>query len=189
MTKWVQGRTNTLKTVRVLAIRNLDKVLNLQLLMSNTTFFGLPRWLSSKKKKNLPMQETQKMHVRSPSQEGPTEKEMATHSSILAWKIPWAEEPGGLQSKRVAKSWTGANLSSGLSHTLSFISFYLPQTQLSCISLGSSGGGVMCTLSLSFVHPSLCTWLCSLLPASSPIYLITLLPREEWEKPSAVHGT
>ena len=31
-------------------------------------------------------------------QEDPLEKEMATHSSILAWKIPWAEEPGGLQS-------------------------------------------------------------------------------------------
>ena len=81
------------------------------------------------------------------------------------------------------------SLSSGLSHALSFISFYLPQTQPSCISLGSSGGGVMCTLSLSFLHPSLCTWLCSLLPASSPIYLITLLPWEEWEKPSVVHGT
>ena len=32
--------------------------------------------------------------------EGPLEKEMATHSSILAWKIPWTEEPGGLQSLR-----------------------------------------------------------------------------------------
>ena len=30
-------------------------------------------------------------------QEGPLEKEMAIHSSILAWKIPWTEEPGGLQ--------------------------------------------------------------------------------------------
>ena len=33
-----------------------------------------------------------------PVWEGPLEKEMATHSSILAWKIPWTEEPGGLQS-------------------------------------------------------------------------------------------
>ena len=33
-----------------------------------------------------------------PAQEDPLEKEMATHSSILAWKIPWTEEPGGLQS-------------------------------------------------------------------------------------------
>ena len=46
--------------------------------------------------KNLPaMQETQ---VQSLGQEDPLEKVMATHSSILAWKIPWAEEPGGLQS-------------------------------------------------------------------------------------------
>ena len=34
--------------------------------------------------------------VQSLGQEGPLEKEMATHSSILAWKIPWTEEPGGL---------------------------------------------------------------------------------------------
>ena len=46
--------------------------------------------------KRLPtMQETQ---VRSLGQEDPLEKEMATHSSSLAWKIPWMEEPGGLQS-------------------------------------------------------------------------------------------
>ena len=36
--------------------------------------------------------------VRSLGQEDPLEKEMATHSSILAWRIPWREEPGGLQS-------------------------------------------------------------------------------------------
>ena len=36
--------------------------------------------------------------VRSLGQEDPLEKEMVTHSSILAWRIPWAEEPGGLQS-------------------------------------------------------------------------------------------
>ena len=40
------------------------------------------------------MQET---WVQSLGQEDPLEKEMAIHSSILAWKIPWAEEPGGLQ--------------------------------------------------------------------------------------------
>ena len=37
--------------------------------------------------------------VQSPGQEGPLEKEMATHSSILAWEILWTEEPGRLQSK------------------------------------------------------------------------------------------
>ena len=36
--------------------------------------------------------------VRSLGQEDPLEKEMATHSSILAWRIPWREEPGRLQS-------------------------------------------------------------------------------------------
>ena len=46
--------------------------------------------------KNLPaMQEIQ---VQSLGWEDLLEKEMATHSSILAWKIPWTEEPGGLQS-------------------------------------------------------------------------------------------
>ena len=46
--------------------------------------------------KNLPaMQGTQ---VQSLGQEDPLEKGMATHSSILAWRIPWTEEPGGLQS-------------------------------------------------------------------------------------------
>ena len=39
------------------------------------------------------------MPVRSPAGEDPLEEEMATHSSILAWKIPWTEEPGRLQSK------------------------------------------------------------------------------------------
>ena len=46
--------------------------------------------------KNLPaVQETQ---VQSLSRENPLEKEMATPSSILAWRIPWTEEPGRLQS-------------------------------------------------------------------------------------------
>ena len=52
------------------------------------------------------MQEPQEMWVQSPGQEDSLEKEMATHSNILAWKIPWTEEPGGLQSMEVTKSWT-----------------------------------------------------------------------------------
>ena len=39
-------------------------------------------------------------------QEDPLEKEMATHSRILAWEILWAEAPGGLQSMGSQKSWT-----------------------------------------------------------------------------------
>ena len=56
------------------------------------SFYGLP---VAQTVKILPaMQETQ---VRSLGQEDPLEKETATHSSILAWRIPWTEEPGELQ--------------------------------------------------------------------------------------------
>ena len=44
------------------------------------------------------MQETQKTQVQSLDQEDPLEKETATHSSVLAWRICWTEEPGGLQA-------------------------------------------------------------------------------------------
>jgi len=48
---------------------------------------------------NLPaLQEPQETQVRSLSQEDPLEKEVATRFSILAWRIPWTEEPSGLQS-------------------------------------------------------------------------------------------
>ena len=48
---------------------------------------------------NLPvMQDTQERQVQSLDREDPLEEGMATHSSILAWKIPWTEEPGRLQS-------------------------------------------------------------------------------------------
>ena len=46
--------------------------------------------------KNLPA--VQESQVRSLGQEDPLQKGMATHSSNLAWRIPWTEEPGGLQS-------------------------------------------------------------------------------------------
>ena len=49
--------------------------------------------------KNLPsMKELQETRVQSLSQEDPLEKGMAAHSSTLAWRISWTEEPGGLQS-------------------------------------------------------------------------------------------
>ena len=54
------------------------------------------------------MQEIQETHVRSLGGEDSVEEEMATHSSILAWKIPWTEEAGGLQSMgslRVGYDW------------------------------------------------------------------------------------
>ena len=51
--------------------------------------------------KNLPvMQKMQEIQVQFLGGEDPLEEEMATHSRILAWEIPWTEEPGGLQSTR-----------------------------------------------------------------------------------------
>ena len=56
------------------------------------------------------MQETQEMRVQSPGEEDTLEEEMATHSSFLALRIPWTEEPGGLPGvHRVAKSGTRMN--------------------------------------------------------------------------------
>ena len=56
-------------------------------------YTGLPRWLSVK---NPLAKET---WVGSLGREDPLEEKMATHSCILAWEIPWTEEPGGLQSR------------------------------------------------------------------------------------------
>ena len=76
--------------------------------MSNIDWnlFGAIEYLVAQMVKNLPaMQETQ---VWSLGQEDPLEKGIATHSSILSWRIPWTEEPGGLQSmglQRVRHDW------------------------------------------------------------------------------------
>ena len=78
----------------------LDSFINLNNLLNNV-FDGVYRvsiWASlvAQRLKCLPaMRET---WVQSLGQEDPLEKKMATHSSILAWRIPWMEEPGGLQS-------------------------------------------------------------------------------------------
>ena len=53
---------------------------------------GLPRWLSGKDDDSIP------------GSEHPLEWEMSTHSGTLAWKIPWPEKPGGLQSVESQKS-------------------------------------------------------------------------------------
>ena len=82
--------------------RNSDRVaphLNTGLLRLN--------WASQEaqwqKKIHLPKQKLQEMWVWFLGQEDPLELETATHSSILAWKIPWTEEPGGLQSMESPK--------------------------------------------------------------------------------------
>ena len=61
--------------------------------------------------KNLPA--VQETWVRSLGREDPLEKGMATHSSILAWIIPWTEEPGGLQSMGCKES----DMTEQLTHT------------------------------------------------------------------------
>ena len=63
---------------------------------------GLPWWLSGKES-TLPMQE---IRVQSLGWEAPLEKERANHSSILAWRISWTDEPGGLQCMGSQKSQT-----------------------------------------------------------------------------------
>ena len=64
-----------------------------------TILFSFISTWSSQVEKHVPaMQETQETWVRSLGWEDPLEEGMATHSSILAWRIPWTEEPGGLQS-------------------------------------------------------------------------------------------
>ena len=66
------------------------------------------QWLEKKGGFVSKMPTVQETQVRSLGQEGPLEKEMVTHSSILAWRIPWMEEPGRLQSsgsQRVRHDW------------------------------------------------------------------------------------
>ena len=65
------------------------------------------------------------MQVQSLGQGDPLEKEMATHSSILAWEIPWTEEPGGLQSLGVTKSQTQLS-----THTHTYIYLYMEIMEL-----------------------------------------------------------
>ena len=61
------------------------------------------------------MQEPQEMGVRSLGQEDLLEEEMATHSSVIAWRIPWTEGPGGLQS--MGSQRVGHNLVTENAHT------------------------------------------------------------------------
>ena len=80
--------------------------------ISLRNFHYNPLTLLAQQVKNLPaVQETKEMRVWSLNLEDPLEEEMAAHSSILAWKIPWTEEPGRLQSmglQRVRRDWAWA---------------------------------------------------------------------------------
>ena len=75
----------------------LHNPLGVTLTITRDGVMGLPRWYWWYKKIYLPVQEMQEMGVQSLGWEDPLEEGMGTHSSFLAWKIPWTQEPGGLQ--------------------------------------------------------------------------------------------
>ena len=84
--------------------------------------------------KNPPaIQETQ---VQSLGQEDPLEKEMATHSSILAWRAPWTEKPGGLQSTGSQESdMTKPQTTTGIFKDLFLFSIYMSVSLVDSFSL------------------------------------------------------
>ena len=71
-------------------------------IITSELYWGLPWWLSGKE----PACRRQETWLRTLGWEDPLKKEMATHSSILAWEIPWTEEPGRLRSMGSQKSQT-----------------------------------------------------------------------------------
>ena len=73
----------------------------------------LPRWLGGKESA---VQETPEMQVQSLGWKDLLEEGMATHSSALAWRVPWTEEPAELQSDRVTQSHTESDTAE-LTHT------------------------------------------------------------------------
>ena len=90
----------------------------------------------------------QEIWVRSLGQEDPLEKSMAAHSSILAWRIPWTEEPGRLQSmglQRVRYDWVTSTFTFRLAFCWFFMSSSAPWASLECWNR------VLSTLSLTHV--------------------------------------
>ena len=67
----------------------------------------------------------QEIRIQSLGLGNPLEKEMTTHSSFLAWEIPWTEEPGGLQSRGLKKSWTWLSMHTHITWTVTFLSSYI----------------------------------------------------------------
>ena len=82
-----------------------SKSLNFWLYIDNTIYrYRLPWWLNGKETAcNAGEEMQQELWVWSLGQEDPLERGMATHASILAWEIPWIEEPGRLQSMGLQK--------------------------------------------------------------------------------------
>ena len=85
-----------------------------------TNWWGLPQWLGGRV--HLPLQVDIEMWVESLDQEDPLQEGMATHSGILAWRIPWTEEPGRLQSTGM-QSQTRLSRLSMYTHTRELVLF------------------------------------------------------------------
>ena len=84
----------------------VTRIITDNILPRHTRIVGIPASLVAQRLKRLPAR--RETWVQSLGREDPLEKEMATHSSILAWRIPWTEEPGRLQSmglQRVGHDW------------------------------------------------------------------------------------
>ena len=135
------------KKVWAVETRSHSKVLNKMLSVKLPGFTG-----GSVVKYPPAVPEMQEMWIRYLGWEDPLEEGMATHSSILAWRIPWAEEPGGLQSmglQRVEHNWSdlahmhanGQKVANDRDYSLGFVFCFtgLPRTsQLWGLGLASS---------------------------------------------------
>ena len=109
-TWWWTGRPGMLQSMGSQRVRH-DWATDL-----NHFFWGLPLWPSGKESTY-----NEEMQVQSQSQKSPLEEEIAIFSSILAWRIPWREEPGRLQSVGSQRS----GMTERLSNTHTIISFIL----------------------------------------------------------------
>ena len=114
------GKSDALKSMGSQRVRhNLATEQQWSILIFSVVLYSQASQVAQWWESCLPTQETQETWVRSLGWEDPLGEEMATHSSILAWRIPWTEEPGGLPSKgsqRVRYNW--AQHSPVLSHSL-----------------------------------------------------------------------
>ena len=127
--------------------------------------------------KNTPaIQETQETWVRSLGWEDPLEEGMATHSRILAWRIPWTEEPTGLQSmgsQRVEQDWACTHISLHLSHGFPL----LPRSNPTYWPCGVSSLLAPCISAgyIFFMSPNASCFLCleCSFPIASPALLVT----------------
>ena len=124
--------------------------------------------------------------VQSLCQEDPLEKEMATHSSILAWRIPWTEEPGGLQStgwQTVGRDWaTNTSLQTSCFFPLQFVMLpvtpQVPYNSHSPLSPGHLAAAAAAAKSLQSC-PTLCDPIAGS-PPSSPVPGILQARTLEW---------